>query len=627
MCRARGKPSDGGDTEPTDSRTQRRSAEHAAWPDRHDDLGACPAPSSGSRCSVGRTARRGQRAPHAVLLVAAAALGVGVAARAADPAVGFSFAVAVGAIASQLPVTGPAALALSAAMALELAAGAVFMRALRRTPFPSWSEALLEGYAGAVVLDVLLLFALAGEGLFRGPLLAGILAAVGLAGTRLRPIVRRRPAFGRLYLGRWPLIVLAWCGPLVLTLASPVVPFSDVLPNHVAPVEHLAVFGTFATLATSPSPIYGASRVFQGYAGLLGSLATLTGLPATLAVAAFAVPVTLVSALAARRLAAVLFGRQAGYWALLVFPLSFTFVRLTDARDSVTALPLAACALVLLVRPAIRGGPTRLPRGPDLPLGATLAATVLVHPLVGAFSAATVLVVTLSDPRRYGRRVVPALAGAVVACLPEAAVMAGYAPVPAVGLVAFGAALATAELLARLAEHPTTGRPRAAVRPDERAPHVASRGRRTRRRRAPRTPRSRAPADGARLAAPRVPGARRRGAGRAARPAPRGPRGSPGARGIAGSRPGRAPTGRPGPGIRSTRSPCAMRSPKRSATGCPGRAAGQRRCACRDLALARPGGGAPRDRRHVPGPRAAAARRAGAQHRAGLAPGGGHPRV
>ncbi len=396
-----------------------------------------------------------QRALTLLLLGAAGALGVGVAARAADSTVGFSPAATLGALAAQLPVTGPAALALSGAMALELAAGAILMRALRRTPFPSWSDALLEGYVGAVVLDVLLLFGLGGEGLFWGPLLAGILGAVVLAGTRLRPIVRRRPAFGRPRLGRWPLVALVWCGPLVLTLASPVVPFSDVLPNHVAPVEHLAVFGSFATLATSPSPIYGASRVFQGYVGLLGSLATLTGLPATLAVAAFAVPLTLVSALAARRLAAVLFGPRAAYWALLVFPLSFTFVRLTDARDSVTALPLAACALVLLVRPAIRASPARVARGADLPLAAALAATVLVHPLVGAFTAATVLLVSLTDPGRYMRRVVPALAGALVACLPQAAVMAGFAPVPAVGLVAFGAALTTTALLARLAQQLT----------------------------------------------------------------------------------------------------------------------------------------------------------------------------
>ncbi|MGO9180873.1 MAG: hypothetical protein ACLQHS_16665 [Candidatus Limnocylindrales bacterium] len=396
-----------------------------------------------------------ERALTLLLLGAAGALGVGVAARAADPTVGFSPTATLGALAAQLRVTGPATLALSGAMALELAAGAILMRALRRTPFPSWSDALLEGYAGAVVLDVLLLFGLGGEGLFRAPLLAGILGAVVLAGTRLRPIVRRRPVFRRPHLGRWPLVALVWCGPLILTLASPVVPFSDVLPNHVAPVEHLAVFGSFATLATSPSPSYGASRVFQGYVALLGSLAALTGLPATLAVAAFAVPLTLVCALAARRLAAVLFGPRAGYWALLVFPLSFTFARLTDARDSVTALPLAA-ALALLVRPAIRASPTRSARGADLPLVAALAATVLVHPLVGAFTAATVLLVSLTDPGRYMRRVVPALAGALVACLPQAAVMAGFAPVPAVGLVAFGAAITTTALLARLAQQLTS---------------------------------------------------------------------------------------------------------------------------------------------------------------------------
>ncbi len=108
-----------------------------------------------------------ERALTLLLLGAAGALGVGVAARAADPTVGFSPAATLDALAAQLPVTGPAALALSGAMALELAAGAILMRVLRGAPFPSWSDALLEGYAGAVVLDVLLLFGLGGEGLFR----------------------------------------------------------------------------------------------------------------------------------------------------------------------------------------------------------------------------------------------------------------------------------------------------------------------------------------------------------------------------------------------------------------------------------------------------------------------------
>src|SRR6185503_5191947 len=68
----------------------------------------------------------------------------------------------------------------------------------------------------------------------------------------------------------WWLILVPFGGALLLQLASPVVPFIDVLPNHVAPVEHLRTFGAYASLDTMPSPIYGPSRAFLGYTALLG---------------------------------------------------------------------------------------------------------------------------------------------------------------------------------------------------------------------------------------------------------------------------------------------------------------------------------------------------------------------
>ena len=97
----------------------------------------------------------------------------------------------------------------------------------------------------------------------------------------------RRPA------AWWLLVGLVWAGPLIIQLASPAAPFMDVLPNHVAPVEHVRVFGSFATLTTSPSPIYGPSRLMLGYVGLLGDLTTIANLEAILAVAAFALPLTI----------------------------------------------------------------------------------------------------------------------------------------------------------------------------------------------------------------------------------------------------------------------------------------------------------------------------------------------
>ena len=52
----------------------------------------------------------------------------------------------------------------------------------------------------------------------------------------------------------WLLVVVVWAGPLIVQLASPAVPFMDVLPNHVAPVQHIHLFGSFDMLNTSPSP-------------------------------------------------------------------------------------------------------------------------------------------------------------------------------------------------------------------------------------------------------------------------------------------------------------------------------------------------------------------------------------
>jgi hypothetical protein len=243
--------------------------------------------------------------------------------------------------------------------------------------------------------------------------------------------------------------VLVWCGPLLVALASPVVPAADVLPNHVAPAEHLRVFGSIASLASYPSPIYGASRLFLGYSALMGTLATLTGLPASLAVVAFTGSLLVISAVAMRRLAGLVFGREAEFWVLLAFPLAFTFVRLPDVRDSVVALPLAAFALALLLLPD-RASRDRTDsaldrsRRPDWLLAAALTATTLVHPLVGVLTAGSVAVLTMADPARFARRAIPALSATAVAVLPQLAVMIGLQPAPVLGLAGFAAAVLVA---------------------------------------------------------------------------------------------------------------------------------------------------------------------------------------
>ena len=115
----------------------------------------------------------------------------------------------------------------------------------------------------------------------------------------------RSPPFGAL-------VVAAWAAPVLLQLASPVVPFIDVLPNHVAPAEHLRTFGTLTHLTDTQSPIYGPSRILLGYTALLGTITTVSGLPAGEALAGFILPSTLLVAVAVHRLATALGWRRRG---------------------------------------------------------------------------------------------------------------------------------------------------------------------------------------------------------------------------------------------------------------------------------------------------------------------------
>lgn len=407
-----------------------------------------------------------RRAETALLLLAAVALVVGVAIRQADPGEGFSAGGALAGLASQLPTTLPAAILAAIAMLLDLTAGAVLLRLARQAPFATWSDLLLGGFAGAVLLDALLLFGLGGAGLFRQQVLAVALAALVVAGLGVRPLVAQPFRLGRVRPARWLLIGLAWSAPLLLSLASPVVPYVDELPNHVAPAEHLRVFGQIASLATYPSPLYGPSRLFLGYTALMGTLSTLTGLPAALVMSASVGSLAILSAVAARRLASALFGREAGFWALLAFCLSFSFVRLPDARDSVVALPLAALAFALLAapgRPGNRGRPARA--GPDWLLAAALTSAILVHPLVGALTAGSIVLLVAADPARHARHAIPALVATAIAVLPQAAVMLGLAVAPAWGIVAFAAGAAGAIGTARVVERGGWSRisPRAAT--------------------------------------------------------------------------------------------------------------------------------------------------------------------
>lgn len=382
-----------------------------------------------------------------------------------SPDWGFTYGGALSGVLSQLAVTGPAAMLVAAATAANILAGAVVLRLTGAPTFRSLTDLALAGFATAVVLDAAALFLLGSLGLFGWPeliLLHVIVAVAWFVAGRSRPLLTG-PV--RVHLSRpaawWPLVLAIWAGPLIVQLASPTVPFLDVLPNHVAPVEHVRIFGSFATLTTSPSPIYGPSRLMLGYVALLSQLTTITNLDAVLAEAAFGLPLTLLMVLAVRRLTARLFGESAGFWVLLTFPLSFMFMRIPDARDTVVVFPLVAWTLIRVaeeLRRQPRAGPQPAGRDParpqparvDLGLAFAIGGAFLLHPLMGlvAFTAAVGALVLY--PARLARKLIPALGAGAVLAIPQALTVAGIGAPAWVGLVCVGIGLAVGFALARV---------------------------------------------------------------------------------------------------------------------------------------------------------------------------------
>ena len=347
-----------------------------------------------------------------------------------SPKWGFTYQGALGGVLSQLAVTGPAAVLMAAAVSANVFAGAVVLRLLGTPPFHRLSDLVLAGFSAAVVMDALVLFLLGSVGFFGWPELLALHLAAGaayLAGRRQRPLMA---AGIHLHVSRpavwWLLVLAVWAGPLIVQLASPAVPFMDVLPNHVAPVEHIRVFGSFSTLTTSPSPIYGPSRLMLGYVALLGQASTITGLHAVLADAAFGLPLTILVALALRRLCSALFGGSASFWVLLIFPLTFTFLRIPDSRGTVVVFPVAAWVLCTVAAElhARAGSSWTASRRPDMSLTFALAASFLVHPLVGMVAIAAAGLALLLYPADLSRRLVPALGGGLVMALPQVLTMA-----------------------------------------------------------------------------------------------------------------------------------------------------------------------------------------------------------
>lgn len=372
---------------------------------------------------------------------------------------GFEPGAALDGALGQLAVTLPAALLVLGASALELAAGLVLARAARRQPFDSLAEAAIAAMVAAVLKDTLLLGTLAAFGLFRAPVLIAIdlaivaAAVVGPSARRLGPLT----AFGGwreqiAAIGSWPLaalVVIVWTGPVILQLASPVVPFIDVLPNYVGPVEHLRTFGWFSPLTETQSPIIGPSRTVLGYDALLGSVATITGLSGGLVIAGFILPQVILVGAGAHRLASSIRNGDTpvGPWALLAFALSQPFARLADARGTVVVVPLVclglAVAAELLVNGAAhdassggaaeRSNPWRIGRGAAI--GLALGSATLVHPVIGFFAVVTVGIVGLWRPRAAGPDALVAGVTAGLVALPQLATMVGISlPTLALGI-------------------------------------------------------------------------------------------------------------------------------------------------------------------------------------------------
>jgi hypothetical protein len=245
-------------------------------------------------------------------------------------------------------------------------------------------------------------------------------------------------------------VAIVWAGPIALQLASPVVPFIDVLPNYVGPVEHLRTFGWFSPLTATQSPIIGPSRTVLGYDGLLGAVATMTNLPGGVAIAAFILPQTVLVAAGAHRLASALRGGDAsiGAWALLAFALSQPFARLADARGTVVVVPLVCLGLALAAEALARdpgrtadagssanhappADPWRIGRGAAI--GLALGSATLVHPVIGFFAVATVGIVGLLRPRELAPLAAVATLAAGLIALPQLATMLG-SPLPTIVL-------------------------------------------------------------------------------------------------------------------------------------------------------------------------------------------------
>src|SRR5205823_10539224 len=157
------------------------------------------------------------------------------------------------------------------------------------------------------------------------------------------------------------------------------------------------------------------SRQLIGYVALVGVVTVMSHLHAALGASMFVLPLTVLLALSASRFARRLFGPAASFWMLLTIPLTFSFLRLPDARGTVLAAPL----LFLALTPDTDTSPRRR----ALTTAVVLGVLVYVHPLLGAMTiVAHVIIALLTRDTGFS---LAGVMGALVLSVPQVATMAG----------------------------------------------------------------------------------------------------------------------------------------------------------------------------------------------------------
>jgi hypothetical protein len=124
--------------------------------------------------------------------------------------------------------------------------------------------------------------------------------------------------------------------------------------------------------------------------------------------------------------------------------LTFFFLRIPDARATALVFPLAAWALTLLVVP-----PDGTRRQQQLLVMAALAASLYVHPFIAGLMVLTMASMVLLRPVRFARVGGPAVVGAFLLALPQAAATLGVVAPAWIGLSALPVALGGAWIVDR----------------------------------------------------------------------------------------------------------------------------------------------------------------------------------